>query len=556
MNITVSQFIVDYMERLGIEYVFGIPGAHILPVFDALYDSKIKCILSKHEQGAAFMAGAYTRVSGKISACVTTAGPGATNLVTGIANAYVDKLPVLIITGEAPTYLFGKGGLQESSGEGSAIDQKQLFKGITRYNKVIERIDYLRQVFNFSTKILFSHNSGPVLISFPYNIQQQPVEQELLSNIITDKYVSTKYDGIIPVDNVVELIAESRNPVIIAGYGCIQSQGQDIFADFYRNLNIPVATSIKGRGVIPETSPLALGSLGVTSDGVAYNYIVNNADLLIFLGVGFNERTSYLWDEKLLKNKKVIQIDVNYEQLEKVFQADIALHGDVKKVIALINDKIKQEPIKAKSFDPAIIQEIRQNNHNEKSVFSLFRDKFSVVEQFFQRLEQEFSDNVVLFDDNIIFAQNFYHVLNNNSYFPNSGVSSLGHAVPAAIGAKLAHDKPTFAIIGDGGFQMCCMEIMTAVNYQIPLTIIVFNNSTMGLIRKNQYQHYNKRFIGCDFVNPDYGLLAKSFNIAYQKIVSLADIDPTFKEMDFQRSINLIEIELDKDAFPDYISKR
>ncbi|MCW8830036.1 MAG: thiamine pyrophosphate-binding protein, partial [Gammaproteobacteria bacterium] len=172
MKIQVSELIVKYMERLGIDTIFGMPGAHILPVYDSLYDSSIQSILAKHEQGAAFMAGGYNRASGRIGACITTAGPGATNLVTGIANAYADKQPVLIITGEAPTYIFGKGGLQESSGEGGSIDQSALFKGITRYNKVIERTDYLENVLNQASKILLSDSAGPVLLSFPYNIQK------------------------------------------------------------------------------------------------------------------------------------------------------------------------------------------------------------------------------------------------------------------------------------------------------------------------------------------------------------------------------------------------
>ena len=175
MKIAVSELIVRYLERLGIEYIFGVPGAHILPVYDSLHDSSVKSILVKHEQGAAFMAGGYSRASGRIGACITTAGPGATNLVTGIANAYADKLPVLIITGETATYIFGKGGLQESSGEGGSIDQVSLFKGITRYNRIVERTDYLENVLNQATRILFSDQPGPVLLSFPFNIQLELV---------------------------------------------------------------------------------------------------------------------------------------------------------------------------------------------------------------------------------------------------------------------------------------------------------------------------------------------------------------------------------------------
>src|SRR5512139_3297149 len=184
MDIKVGSLIVKYLERLGTEYVFGIPGAHILPVFNALYDSGIKTVLTKHEQGASFMAEGYARLSGKTGVCIATAGPGATNLVTGLANAYIDRVPVLAITGETPTYSFGKGALQESSGEGSSISQADIFRGITRYNTIVQRTDYILNVLRNTTSILTSKNPGPVLLSFPYNVLKETVDDALLDNIV------------------------------------------------------------------------------------------------------------------------------------------------------------------------------------------------------------------------------------------------------------------------------------------------------------------------------------------------------------------------------------
>ena len=304
MKITVSELIVKYMERLGIETIFGMPGAHILPVYDSLYDSGIQSILAKHEQGAAFMAGGYAKASGKIAACITTAGPGATNLVTGIANAYADKQPILIITGETSTHIFGKGGLQESSGEGGSIDQSALFKSITKYNKIIERTDYLAQVLNQVSKILLSANAGPVLLSFPFNVQKEMVDEEILGSIKTERRVYTVDKNSPPVEALAIQISEAKRPVIVAGYGCIKSGAQEVVSQLSESVNIPVATSLKGKGVIGDQSELSLGSLGVTSNGHAYRYIVDKADLVIFLGAGFNERTSYLWDQKLLDEQK------------------------------------------------------------------------------------------------------------------------------------------------------------------------------------------------------------------------------------------------------------
>jgi acetolactate synthase-1/2/3 large subunit len=556
MKITVSELIVKFLERLGVEYIFGMPGAHILPVYDKLYDSTVKSVLVKHEQGAAFMAGGYARASGKISACITTAGPGATNLVTGVANAYADRQPILIITGETSTYIFGKGGLQESSGEGGSIDQIALFKGITQYSKIIERTDYLAHVLNQAAKILRSPNSGPVLLSFPYNVQKELVDASLLDSInVGNRYAAAPRQSL-PADALAQLIIEAKHPVIIAGYGCIKSEAQELVTRLSDSMSIPVTTSLKGKGTVGDASSLSLGCLGVTSNGNAYQYIKEHADLLIFLGAGFNERTSYLWDSKLLDNKKVAQIDLDAGQLEKVFKADVAIHGDIKLALSEVMQKLVESDASKKDLTTfqLHIENLQQKTlagDNQK-----LKSKFVLVKQFYSMLEQHFPQDAMFFDDNIIFAQNYFNVSTRNRYYPNSGISSLGHAIPAAIGARFATQKPTFAILGDGGFQMCCMEIMTAVNYHIPLNIVVFNNASMSMIRKNQVQLYNKRFIDCDFINPDFSYMALSFGIQHRKIVTEADLDDLFANSDLHNSINLIEIMLDKDAFPDYRSGR
>jgi acetolactate synthase-1/2/3 large subunit len=555
MKIQVSELVVKYLERLGIEFIFGMPGAHILPVYDSLYHSSVKTVLAKHEQGASFMASGCARASGKISACITTAGPGATNLVTGIASAYADKQPILIITGETSTHIFGKGGLQESSGEGGSIDQSALFQGITRYHKVVERTDYLANVLNQASKALFSDTPGPVLLSFPFNVQKELVDADLLDEVLTEKPAYLMYENIQSINALTDMILEARNPVIVAGYGCIKSGAQQLVCELSDSLNIPVTSSMKGKGVISEQSRLSLGSLGVTSTGYAYRYIVDNADAIIFLGAGFNERTSYLWDKTLLENKKIAQIDSNPEQLQKVFKADVAITADIKAALRGVLKNLDAQGVDRE----AARKQIAANDTVEKrdaGSSEVFQSGFALVEKFFKRLEKRFAKDLIVFDDNMIFAQNFFNVSAGNRFYPNSGISSLGHAIPAAIGARFSEHKPTIAIIGDGGFQMCCMELMTAVNYEIPITVVMFNNATMGLIRKNQHQGYGQRYIDCDFSNPDYSLLAKSFGIEFQHVETAADLDRVFAETDFVADINLIEIMLDKELFPNYSSRR
>lgn len=556
MKITVAELVVEFMQRLGIETLFGIPGAHVLPIYDRLYDSSIKTVLAKHEQGAAFMAGGYARVSGRIGACMATAGPGATNLITGVANAYADKQPLLIITGEAPTYIFGKGGLQEGSGEGGSIDQVALFASITRYAKRVERTDYLAHVLNQAAKILLSSQPGPVLLSFPYNIQKEMVDASLIEQIAIRQNARHQADGVPQVAQLADLICAAKSPVIVSGYGCLRAGAQENVAELSTLLNIPVATSLKGKGVIGDCAPLSLGSLGVTSHGHAYRYIADHADLLIFLGAGFNERTSYLWDAALLAGKKIVQIDHDAAQLEKVFHADVALHADLDDALDALLEELKRRVTPPKS-----LAHFHAHGKPEAASAQVSHPDFSLVQRFFARLELALPDKAQIFDDNIIFAQNYLRVAQGNRYYPNSGISSLGHAIPAAIGAAFSKTganqaATTIAVLGDGGFQMCGFELMTAVNYAIPLTVVVFNNATMGLIRKNQVQSYNSRFIDCDFANPDFAMLAKAFGIAHYKIEREADIEPVFAICNLQTAINLIEIVIDKNAFPNYVSGR
>lgn len=556
MKIQVSQILVNFLENLGVKCIFGIPGSHILPVYDGLYDSPIRSILVKHEQAAAFMAGGHARITGGVGACITTAGPGATNLVTGIASAYTDNLPVIAITGEAPTHIFGKGGLQESSGEGGSVDQVLLFTGITRYHKLIERTDYLASVLNSAARHLLSGTPGPVVLSIPFNLQKEMVDSTLLDHISftrpgNEAAIAEQY-----IEQSLTLIEQAKRPVIIAGYGCIRAGAQTALANISKRLNIPVTSSLKAKGALDERSALSLGSLGVTSGGYAMRYLDQEADLAIMLGAGFNERTSYVWDNKLLAGKKIIQVDNNTQQLGKVFRADLAIQSDLGAYLRALDSAIEKRQITAKApVDvDAFIRAARQEIDDAGE--TIFNEQFDHVKALYRWLEQQFPDGLVMFDDNIVFAQNFYRVSAHDRFCPNTGISSLGHAIPAAIGAACTVKKPMFAMIGDGGFQMCAMEIMTAVNYNIPINIVLFNNDTMGLIRKNQHQHYADRFIDCDFINPDYADLAKSFGIQHVRVESEGDLAGLAESLDFQGGINLIEVMIDQDAYPNYSSRR
>ena len=557
MKIQVSELIVRFLENLGIDTIFGMPGAHILPVYDYLYQSSITSVLVKHEQGAAFMASGFARATGGIGACITTAGPGASNLVTGIANAYADKQPVIAITGEAPTHIFGRGGLQESSGEGGSVDQTALFSGVTRYHKLIERTDYLANVLNQAARQLLAETPGPVVLSIPFNVQKELVDASLLEQLPCLTRPPQRHISHCDVDSSVELLEHSRFPVVVAGYGCLHSaDAKYALKSLSERLNIPVTTSLKGKGAIDERSPLSLGSLGVTSGGYALQYIKQKADLILLLGAGFNERTSYVWNTDLTVDRKIIQVDQSAQQLEKVVKADLAIQSDLNIYLQALDKSCKAKAVPARELPDLAAFRKQIDEQAKTSAAEIFDHKFNLVKTFYGLLDEHFPQGLVMFDDNIIFAQNFYRVTDKDQFFPNTGVSSLGHAIPAAIGAGFKTSKPLFAIIGDGGFQMCGMEIMTAVNYGISLNIVLLNNQTLGLIRKNQHQQYEHRLLNCDFENPDFEMLAKSFGINYFRVEAEQDCHDCFSSINFSQGINLIELIIDRDAYPNYSSRR
>ena len=463
----------------------------------------------------------------------------------------MDRLPIFAITGETPTYSFGKGALQESSGEGFCINQFDIFRGVTRYNGVVHRTDYMLNLFRKITGILLSDNPGPVLLSFPYNVLKETVDDALIEGISFARSSERTARGPVPVNEVLSMLKSAENPVVVAGHGCVISGAEDSISRFCTDTRTPLATSLKARGVLPESSELSLGILGITSKEAAFRYISEKADLVFIAGASFGERTSYNWNSRLLAGKKIIQIDNDESQLNKVFSADIALKCDVKTFFDSLLRALSSNGFIRKDTGAVGDYKSRYANHD------ISDNEFILVSRFLRNLSRLFGDGKVsIFDDNIIYMQRFSSVTKSRSYFPNSGISSLGHAIPAAIGAKLATANPVIALLGDGGFQMCCMEIMTAVSHGIPLTVILLNNSTLGLVRKNQFYNYSGRFIASEFVNPDYGKLAESFGINYFRVESEAAADTVVGRVDFAHDINLIELILDKDEFPRYSSGR
>jgi acetolactate synthase-1/2/3 large subunit len=556
-SLSVAQLIVRFLERLNVSHVFGMPGAHILPIYDALQDSSLRSILVKHEQGAAFMACGLARARAlepqrpKMGAgsgfgvCLATAGPGALNLVTGIANAYADRLPLLAITGETPTASFGRGGLQESSGEGQSVNQSLVFGGITRYHKILERTDYIPSALRHTAQILRAQHSGPVVLSLPYNVQNETLDAQCLDQTVIDTQPPIRAYSRSQIEALAQRVRDAAHPVLIAGYGCLRAHVRCALHTLGERHRCQIATTLKGKGAIDEDNPYALGCLGVTSDGAARAAITEKADVVVILGATLNERTTYQWNTPLFQGKYLIQVDADPDQLQRTYHADLALQGDIAHVLSDLCAALDQAGARSSAAMPSFVRQRPSPPPH-----------FAVIAHFFQCLERICPQGLHIFDDNMILAQSYLRLPPIHYYHPNSGISALGHALPAAIGAHIATGLPTLAILGDGGFQMCAMEWMSAINQGATINVLLINNGTLGLIRKTQHHQYGQRYIDSDFTNPDYALLAQSFGVRHWRIENRDDVDTLFRQANWVQDHNLIELMWDRDVFPSYNSGR
>jgi len=490
MKVTTAQLLLEYLDGEDVEYIFGVPGTSLIPLYDALNkQDKIKPILTKHEEGAAFMADGYARVSGKLGVCYATSGPGATNLVTGVANAYTDNIPVLVITGQVPTSIYGKGTFQDSTKEG--VDSVSLFEPLTKFSEMIISREKMPELVREAIRIAFSGKKGPVHLSYPKDIMAELVEEDLLP---PRRYrVETAYfDRRMVIDAARELVY-ARKPAMLLGTGVINSGASMEVLELAEMLNIPVATSPKAKGSFPEDHPLSLGVMGFSGSPAAEEYLSGDVDVLLVVGSSLNQLTTSSWDPHLKPSKCLIHINIDPADIGKNYEADIGLIGDCKAVLNEISFRVLRH---LKDHNPTLerpIQEIVQFK-DKVGLFleeeKMYSDSVPIKPQALMRELQEAMprDSIVFVDtgSHICWAIHYLQFKKPNFYSP-FGLLTMGYSTAAAIGGKLAApDRPVISICGDGCFQMNGMEVATAVNYDIGVVWIVENNSLLGLVHELQ----------------------------------------------------------------------
>ncbi len=522
MKITTAGLLLRYLEGEGVEYIFGVPGTALVPLYDAINkQDAIKPILSKHEEGAAFMADGYARVSGKIGVCYSTSGPGTTNLVTGVANAYMDNVPLLVITGQVPTSIYGKGTFQDSTKEG--VDSVAMFDPITKYSEMIMSRYKMPETVREAFRIAFSGKKGPVHISYPKDIMEAEIEDTLLPPR-RYRVKSAYFDRKLVID-ATEKLVNAKKPAMLVGSGVIASDATSEVLELAEMLNIPVATTPKAKGAFPEDHDLSLGVLGFSGSPVAEKYLMGDVDVLLVVGASLNQLTTFSWDPKLEPSDSLIHVNIDPSEIDKNYVADIGLVGDCQAVINEISFRVLRELQKHDPKEERPIEDIIKFKDSVGMVVNgakTFSESVPIKPQALMReIQESLPDDAIVFVDtgNHICWAIHYMRFKKPNFISAFGMLTMGYATAAAIGGKLAApDRPVVAIVGDGCFQMNGMEVATAVNYDIPVVWIVQNNSKLGLVHDLQRFSLGDKTVSTTFKEVNFarvaeGLGAKGYRI-------------------------------------------
>ncbi|MBQ4559884.1 MAG: biosynthetic-type acetolactate synthase large subunit [Tyzzerella sp.] len=480
MQLTGAEIVIECLKEQGVDTVFGYPGGAILNVYDALYkhSDEITHILTSHEQGASHAADGYARATGKVGVCFATSGPGATNLVTGIATAYMDSIPVVAITCNVGVSLLGKDSFQE-------IDIAGVTMPITKHNYIVKDVNKLADTIRKAFEIARTGRPGPVLIDIPKDITANTCEYEK-KEIRTDKvFKDTIKES--EIDTAIEMMKKSKKPFIFVGGGAVLSGASEALIEFAHKMDAPVTDSLMGKGAFPGTDELYTGMLGMHGTK-ASNFGVSKCDLLVVVGARFSDRVTGN-ASKFASKAKIIQIDIDPAEIDKNIMTDASITGDVDAVLKLLNAKLEQQ-------DHTEWKETIQE-YKEKYPLTYHKDVLTgpfVIEEIYRQTE---GDAVITTEvgQHQMWAAQFYKYSKPRTLLTSGGLGTMGYGLGASLGAKMGvPDKTVVNIAGDGCFRMNMNEIATAARHNIPIIQVVINNHVLGMVRQWQNLFYGQRY--------------------------------------------------------------
>jgi len=513
-KMTGAQAVVEAFHQEKVTHVFGLPGGACLPLFDALYDARFKVVLVRHEQGAVHMAEGYARSTGRPGVAVVTSGPGATNTVTGIADAYIDSIPMVVICAQVKTYFIGSDAFQEA-------DITGITRPITKHNYLVKDVRDLPRVLKEAFYLAQNGRPGPVLIDFPSDVSLAEIDFDYPKTVDIRGFKPTLQGHPGQIRKAAKLIQHSKRPVVYSGGGVVISNAADELRELVEKANLPCTNTLMGLGGLPGDHPLFLGMLGM--HGTVYaNKAVNDCDLLIAVGARFDDRvTGDL--TKFAPHAKIVHIDIDPSAIAKNLKVDVPIVGDAKQILQELN----------KIISPADTAEwIKQIEvWRKESPLRFNDDDNSICPQFvIQRLSKLFGPEAIVVTDvgqHQMWAAQYYSVGGPNRFLTSGGLGTMGYGFPAAIGAQCAYpQKHVVCITGDGSFQMNIQEFSTAMVHKLPIKIALLNNGFLGMVRQWQEIFYRHRYSSSVMDgNPNFVALAKAYGAEGRRITSKPDVD-------------------------------
>ncbi len=541
MKLKGSEIIMECLLREGVDVMFGYPGGAILPTYDAMakYDDRIHHVLVRHEQGASHMADGYARATGKVGVCIATSGPGATNLVTGLATAMMDSSAIVAITGQVPIPAIGSDAFQETDVTGVTLP-------ITKHNYLVTDVNELAYTIKEAFYIARTGRPGPVLVDVPKDVQNAEIEFVYPdADVMLPGYHPPSEAQSHEIDGALRLINEAERPIILAGHGITMSGAMNEVRELAERAQIPVALTLLGKGALPEEHPLVIGMMGMHGEASA-NLAIQEADLLIALGMRFDDRvTGNL--KTYARNARKIHIDIDRSEINKNVKADVGIAGDLKAVLTQLLPKLPQKS------HPDWIRRIRDwlEDSSERDILNYETPGKLMTAQVINDIWRLTGGNAITVTDvgqhQMLEAQYYPHQ-RPSTLLTSGGLGTMGFGFPAAIGAKFGQPyEEIWAIVGDGGFQMTLCEMATARQENINVNIAIINNHFLGMVRQWQELFFEKRYQATPMVNPDFCKLADAYDIPNRRVSRRDEVE---KAVEFARGIDgptLIEFVVEKE---------
>ncbi|EGT3785985.1 acetolactate synthase large subunit [Clostridioides difficile] len=550
MRMNGAKVILECLKKEGIDTIFGYPGGAVIPLYDALYDysDDFKHIRTSHEQGLVHAADGYARSTNTVGVCFTTSGPGATNAITGIATAFMDSSPMVVISGQVPTSLLGKDSFQEIDITGATLS-------MTKHNYLVRNTKELVPTIKEAFRVANSGRKGPVLVDVPKDLflAEMDFSGEDYDLCQIDDYMDYKSDfdlddetNIKLLNEAIDIIKESKKPVIYAGGGVKSSDSEEILEKFATKIDTPVLNTLMGLGNIDRKNELSLGMVGMHGSRES-NLALSNSDLVIAIGARFSDRVISKSSE-FAKNAKIIHIDIDPSEISKNIESNVSLVGDVKLVLSLLIERVESK-----------------NNSNWKEEIKTFRKSEGVqtyefhpqniLKKINEKYETLKKPTVVVTDvgQHQMWSAKYWNFKGNKSFITSAGLGTMGFGLGAAIGTKVGNvDKNVVLVTGDGSFRMNCNELATVANYNVPMLILLLNNRTLGMVRQWQKLFSNQRYSQTDInENVDYVKLVNAYNIDGYKVSSIEELGKALDMIDFNKPVFLqCDIDKDYDVYP------